>query len=134
MAELENNGTDEQSQTNGLEDEGPIAMIYEPEMGWVPEPKGPNCVYWRRIKREKVSNSPKPKQKSSRRKRFKPNHLQEIDPNVPISKKAKGKDPVGKKYANKDNVDGGMVEAAMQPHRAQWRPLSKTAERLGTVG
>lgn len=48
-----------------------------------------------------------------------PNPFQEIDPNVLISKKAKGKDPVGKKYENKDNVNGGMVEAAMQPHRAQ---------------
>ena len=24
-------------------------MIYETEMGWVSEPRGPNSVYWRRI-------------------------------------------------------------------------------------
>ena len=119
MTELENNGTKEQSQTNDLEDEGPIAMIYETEMGWVPEPKGPNSVYWRRIKREKVNSSPKPKQKSCGKKRSVPNPLQEIDPNAPISKKAKGKEPVGKKYERKENVDGGKVEAAVQPHRAQ---------------
>ncbi|XP_030970279.1 uncharacterized protein LOC115990603 [Quercus lobata] len=75
MTKLENNGTKEQSQTNGLEDEGPIAMIYETEMGWVPETKGPNSVYWRRIKREKVNNSPKPKQKSCGKKRSVPNPL-----------------------------------------------------------
>jgi len=78
-----------------------------------------NSVYWRRIKREKVNSSPKPKQKSCGKKRSVPNPLQEIDPNAPISKKAKGKEPVGKKYERKENADGGKVEAVVQPHRAQ---------------
>ena len=119
IVELENNGTEEQSQKKKIVDGGPIAMIYEPEMGWVPKPKGPNSVYWRRIKREKVSNSPSSKLKSCEKKRSVSNPFQEIDLNAPISKKVKGKELVGKKYESKNNVDGGMVEAMMQPHQAQ---------------
>ena len=58
-------------------------MIYETEMGWVSEPRGPNSVYWRMIKVEKVNNNPNSNLESCGRKRYEPNPLQKIDPNAP---------------------------------------------------
>ena len=104
--------------------DGPVAMIYDCEVGWAPEAPGPNQVYWKRIKRDKTTVGPTIKFDPIGKKRQGPFLIQEVDPNVPHSKKLKeGKQSVkvqkDETCENNTNVDGGVVVAAMQPHRAQ---------------
>lgn len=109
---------------NETRSDGPIAMVYDCEVGWVPEAPGPNQVYWKRIKRDKTTVGPTIKFDPIGKKRQSPSLTQEVDPNVPHSKKLKeGKQSVkfqkDEACENNTNVDGGVVVAAMQPHRAQ---------------
>ena len=99
-------------------------MIYDCEVGWAPKAPGPNQVYWKRIKRDKTTVGPTIKFDPIGKKRQGPFLIQEVDPNVPHSKKLKeGKQSVkvqkDETCENNTNVDGGVVVAAMQPHRAQ---------------
>ena len=38
--------------------DGPIAMIYDYEVGWALEALGPNLAYWKCIKRDKTTDGP----------------------------------------------------------------------------
>nr|POE76612.1 hypothetical protein CFP56_15306 [Quercus suber] len=114
--------------SNGLPNkpslEGPMAMIYECEVGWVPEAPRPNPAYWKRIKRDKTNDGSSIKLEPIGIKRPGPNPLQALDPNVPHTKKLKENNQrANKQGANSlessTNVYGGKVVVAMQPHRAQ---------------
>lgn len=109
---------------SGTTNDGPIAMIYDCEVGWAPEVPGPNSAYWKRIKRDKPTEGPAIKLDSIGNKRLGPFLLQEIDPNVPHSKKLKEEKQTVKVQGKKTceyntNVDGSVVVAVRQPHRAQ---------------
>lgn len=75
--------------TNELSPEGPVAMLYECEVGWVPEAPGSNPAFWKRIKREKINDGLPIKLEPIGTKRPGPSLLQALYLNVPHMKKLK---------------------------------------------
>lgn len=99
--------------------EGPMAMSYEMEVGWVADKLGPKSGHWKRKawagldKENKEEICPYP------RKREGPTPLVELDQNIGEAKRKKGENQ-GKENAEKENVkDGAVAVAAKQHHRAQ---------------
>ena len=78
-------------QTHEPTTEGLVAMLYDCEVGWVPEGPGPNSTYWKQIKREKTKDGPPIKMEPIGTKRPGPSSLQALDLNVPHTKKLKEK-------------------------------------------
>ena len=75
--------------TNEITNDGPTAMIYNCKVGWALEAPRPNFAYWKHINRNKTTDGPTMKFDPIGNKRPGPFLLQEIDPNVPHSKKQK---------------------------------------------
>ena len=63
-------------QTHEPTTEGLVAMLYDCEVGWVPEAPGPNSTYWKQIKREKTKDGPPIKMEPIGTKRPGPSSLQ----------------------------------------------------------
>nr|POF20566.1 hypothetical protein CFP56_73345 [Quercus suber] len=100
---------------------GPMAMIYDKDLGWVDELIGPKTRYWKRIdrKNEKENTGPFQAIVLSNKKRIGSSPLQELDPNSTLLKRSKGKQKVGQHLRNEHSMDGGVAEAAKQPRLAQ---------------
>ena len=111
----------EKSQQNlRTQDDGPMAMIYDTNLGWIDEPPGSTTRYWKRIIRPSENKSPeKTPIIIEDKKRAGPTPLQELDPKSITTKRKKGKQVVAQNEEKHFNMDGGLAEAAMQPRPAQ---------------
>ena len=97
---------------------GPMAMIYNKDLGWVDELIGPKTRYWNALT-EKNNIGPLQAIVSLNKKRIRSSPLQELDPNSIPLKRSKGKQKVGQHQGNERNMDGGVAEVAKQPRPTQ---------------
>ena len=105
----------------GLEEckEGPMAMLYDPEVGWVANKLSPTSGHWKRKVRAGPDEEMKEVLGPIQRKREGDLILSEIDQNIRVSKRRKceglSKEEIGKECIK----DGGVAMAARQHRQAK---------------
>ena len=99
--------------------EGPMAMNYEMNVGWIAESLSPTSGHWKRRARAGQTKGKEKVESPAEKKRECLTPLGEIDQNVLVRKRRKvEKQSVGE--AGKENEkDGGEAVAAAQHRRAQ---------------
>ena len=99
--------------------EGPIAMSYDMDQGWVEETLGPASGHWKRILREGQPSRKTKELSPVQKKRNFPAYLNESDQNQRDTKKQRTE--IQGSLVCEDVVvkDGGVAEAAMQLRRAK---------------
>ena len=101
------------------EEEGPIAMTYDMDLGWVAEALGPTSGHWKRKARE---GQPKGKAKDlslMQKKRNALFSLTESNQKKRETKKQRVKAQERNESEDKSTRDGGEADAAKQLHRAK---------------
>lgn len=94
--------------------DGPMAMIYNTNLGWINEPHGPTTRYWKRITRIGENKTPtKTPINIEVKKRADPTLLQELDPNSISMKHNKGKNMVGQNEKKHFNMEGNRAVAVV---------------------
>ena len=99
-------------------EEGPIAMTFEEEVGWVTDKMSPTSGHWKRRARANLGLE-NVKNLSPSRKKRECSSLEDIDQNPKESKRkkieAQSEEGAGKEVF----TDGGVADAARQLRRAQ---------------
>ena len=96
--------------------DGPMAMSYEPDVGWVANKLGPTSGHWKRRARVGPDDEMKDELGPIQRKREGSLTLSEIDQNIKGTKRRKG-EGLGKENAGEDFIKDGRVEVATRKHR-----------------
>lgn len=103
----------------GENGEGPMAMSYELDVGWVANKLGPNSGHWKRRAQAGPDVGNKEELGPIQRKSEGPIPLIELDQNIKVTKRrkgeAQGKENTGKKIVK----DGSVAVAARQNRGAQ---------------
>ena len=99
--------------------DGPMALQYDPEEGWVANKLGPTSGHWKR----KIRAGPDEEMKEAlgplQRKRDGDLILREIDQNVKASKRRKSEGLSKEEPGDERTMDGGVAVAARQHRRAK---------------
>ena len=90
---------------------GPMAMTFDPLMGWVAEKIGPTTKHWKRLGRRNQNNEPTTDESLIKQKRENSTPLSDLDPNMLEQKRRKGKGKQSEVAKNEQKV-GGVAEAA----------------------
>ena len=96
--------------------EGPVAMMYEVDVGWVEEKLGPNSGHWKRRARAGPSKESLAETGPIQRKREGPTLLEELDKISRNIKRKKGEVQRKENRGEEKTKDGGEAVAARQ-HR-----------------
>ena len=99
----------------GENKEGPMAMSYKPNVGWVANTLGPTSGHWKRRVRAGPNDEMKDELGPIQRKREGSITLSEIDQNIKGTKRRKG-EGLGKENAGEDFIKDGRVEVAIRKH------------------
>lgn len=70
---------------------GPMAMSFDPLVGWVAEKLGPTTKHWKRLARENKNKEPTSAESQITQKRESSTPLRDLDPKARDQKKRKGK-------------------------------------------
>ena len=96
--------------------EGPMAMQYDPEVGWVANKLGPTSGHWKRKVRAGPDEEMKEVLGPLQRKREGDLILNEIDQNVRVSKRRKC-EGLSKEETGEECIKDGRVAVAARQHR-----------------
>lgn len=96
----------------------PLAMMYDPTVGWVTEKLGPSSKHWKRLARGEKSSESVISLSPIKQKREGPTPLSELDPNVLELKRRRGKTKTKEETKNEQTV-GGVAVVAVQHRQAQ---------------
>ena len=99
--------------------EGPMAMLYDPEVGWVANKLGPTGGHWKRRAWAGPNKEMKEELGPIQRKREGALILSEIDQNIRGSKRRKCEGLSKEKTGEECIKDGGVAVAARQHRRAK---------------
>ena len=99
--------------------EGPMAMQYDLEVGWVANKLGPMSGHWKRKARVGPDEEMKEVMGPLQKKREGDLILREIDQNVGITKRRKCESLSKEETGELCTKDGGVAVAAKQHHRAK---------------
>ena len=99
--------------------EGPIAMTYDMDQGWVAEVLGLTSGHWKRKTREGQPNGKAKELSPVKKKRNAPASLMESDQKKRETKKQRVETQGRNECEDKAIRDGGVAEAAMQLRRAK---------------
>ena len=101
------------------EEDGPIAMTYDMDQGWVAEVLGPTSGHWKRKIREGQPSGKAKELSPVKKKRNAPASQTESDQNKRETKKQRIEIQGSIVCEDKALRDGGVAEAAMQLRRAK---------------
>ena len=103
----------------GENSEGPVAMMYDVDVGWIEEKLGPNSGHWKRRARASPSKESLAETSPIQRKREGPTLLEELDKISRNIKRKKGEVPRKENRGEEKTKDGGEAVATRQHRRAQ---------------
>nr|POF02384.1 uncharacterized protein CFP56_77292 [Quercus suber] len=98
--------------------EGPMAMMYEMEMGWVSEKLGPTSGHWKRRARAAQTKGKEKETSPIQKKRGLSIPLRKLDQNVQVCKRKKVERQGGGDAGKENETVGGVAVAARQHRRA----------------
>jgi len=102
-----------------VDGEGPMAMTYDMELGWVAEALGPTSGHWKRKAHEGQTKGKGKALSPVKKKRIAQNPLTELDQNTLEGKRRRTEVQEKDEFEIETQRVGGVADAARQHRRAQ---------------